>query len=502
MVLHRHFHNTTYWGTVFTEWPRPPSISLRQGTSIPIGWILTLQGEEAGERDGAGVFWEIALCLGFMALPDETPEGERHGVACVILQPLLGPALDHARLSEAYQRWYEAKLEAWARQNAGPTADAFTHLDELLLVPPAGPSHRAEPLDEARAWKTVAEAWGQVEDFQRAAEASDEPHRSSVQLLQDHPYLLAYQETPQRLWEPQAHLVKPTMDSGIDRVQIFQAPTDDGRPRSFETKNLSMAITEALVDSVGRQMRAEKPGPDGVKTDMRALFALELVLNTSDDRYRRARDRVHRWLLGGNERAATPADLRRRSKALRKKMKNTEDFARGGRRNTPVGAREVRKIVPTLIFDRSVFLKPNGDDGCDPLADTDATLVDWLRSPRVEELMAIVTGHRRDQLDMACIPGGFDDFMRLRGLPFHRVRVRFEPQDEGYRAAVGMLPGTQPGEAVEVDLTGFAEDPDDLLWRWFGSPLGEVRSVHTVPAGQPWPPLDSSMTSPPPSFGT
>jgi len=504
MRLHRHAHSTNYWGTVFTEWPRPPEIELQQASSIRLGWIFTLGGQRAGERDGAGTHWEVALCLGAMALPGETPDGEQHGIACVLLRPLVGPALDHARLCAAYEAWHSAKTTAWARGDDGPTADRFTSLSAVLLEPHAGPANRAERFDAQESWKTVTDAWQQVEDFQAAAACNDAPHRSAVQLLQDHPYLLAYQDTPQRLWDPDQRLVKPSTDSGLDRVRLPQAPAEGGRPRSFDANNLSMAITDCLVTTVGRKLRAEQEDFDGVRVDMRAVFALELVLHGGDRTHRVARERVHRWILGGNERAATAADLRRRSRALRTKLKYVRNVARGGRSNTPAGAREVRKVVPTLIFDRSVFLKPWGDDGTDPRADTDATLVDWLRSPRVEELMDIVTGRRKDMLQMACVHGSFADFMGQRGLPFHRLHVRFEPGEDGYRRSVAMLPEAQPGAPVVLDLTGFAEDPDELRWRWFGEPMGEVLSIRTVQAGQPWPPLDSSITSPPPPspFGT
>ncbi len=150
-----------------------------------------------------------------------------------------------------------------------------------------------------------------------------------------------------------------------------------------------------------------------------------------------------------------------------------------------------------------MFLKPPGPGDPDPLEDTDAVLVDWLRSPRIEELMDIVTGRRRHLLTMRCTSGGFDGFMAQRGLPFHRTMVYFHPDDDGYRGAVAMTPGAQPGEPLVLDLTGFAEEPEELISRWLGRPVGTVLSTRTVPAGQPWAPLESSITSPPPSsFGT
>ncbi len=500
MRLHRLAHASRYWQPIVTEWPRPQDIQLAMPSAIQLGWMTTLEGGPAARAAGAGVTWRIDLVLGGMSIPGETPDHRHHGVACLLLRPLVGPALDQARLAQAYRAWHKAKLSAWEQGKDSQPDAGRARLADLILSPPTGPTLSCEPQqDEQAAWRTVTEAWDEVEQYQAAALNSEGPSKPTSTLLRDQPYLLAYEDTPERLWDPEQYQVKPTMDSCADLVPTIEPQTGRGRPRSFAPVATTMAIIDALVGLGDDAPRARLEPEEGHPVDMRALFAMELVL---DDRSvgRSERDWLESWLLGGHERAITPADLRRRSTDLRKKLENWNTARKTGRRDTSLGATEVRKILPTLIFDRSVFLKPWGDDGSNPWEDTDTTLVDWLRSPRVEELMDIVTGRRRDRLSMACIPGDFHSFMENRGLPFHRVRVRFEPQDDGYRGAVAMKPGAQPGEVVEIDLTGFAETPDELRWRWFDSPVGQVLYTHTVPAGQPWPPLaPSSITSPPPS---
>ena len=499
MRIHRLAHATRYWQPIVTEWPRPPGIALTMPSAIHLGWMTTLEGGPKDRAKGAGITWRIDLVLGFMAIPGETPAGSSHGVACLLLRPLIGPALDLTQLGAAYRAWHKAKHAAWERGEDGPSVTTTASLAELLLEPPTGPSLTCESTqDEQATWRTVTEAWEEADRYRAAAIESDEATRPMSKLLQDLPYLLAFEDRPQHLWDPAHPHAKPTMDSCAERVPALEPATGRGRPRSFAPMNTAMAITDALVHLEDDAPPAELEAYDERLVDMRALFALELVLeDETTDTIEQAR--THNWLLGGHERSHTPADLRRRSMDLRKKLDNWHTACTTGRRDSTVGAYEVRKIVPTLIFDRSVFLKPSGPGDPDPLENIDAVLVDWLRSPRVEELMDIVTGRRRHLLNMRCTPGGFDGFMAQRGLPFHRTKVIFRPDEDGYRGAVAMTPGAQPGEPLVLDLTGFAKDPDELIRRCLGRPLGTVLSTCTVPAGQPWPPLVSSMTSPPPS---
>ncbi len=502
MHLNRLIHHSRHWQPIVTEWPRPPGIALSMPSAIPLAWMTTLEGGPAAKAGGAGITWQIDLVLGFMAIPGETAPGQSHGVACLLLRPLLGPALDGARLAESYCAWHQDKRTAWLRHEDGPPAAGYCDLTELVLTPTTGPALACMPVhDELAAWRTVSEAWDETERYRAASRGSASPTTPVSKLLQDQPYMLAFEDTPQQLWDSENPENKPTADSCADLVPAIEPPTGRGRPRSFAPMVTAMATTDALIALDGDRPQAHIEAHDGRLVDMRALFAMELVLQdtsmgTGD------RDRLASWLLGGHDRPPTAADLRRRSRDLRKKLDFWHTARKTGRRDTTVGANEIRKIVPTIIFDRSMFLKPLGDDGADPLEDTDATLVDWLRSPRVEELMDIVTGRRRHLLTMRCTTGGFDGFMEKRVLPFHRTRVLFRPEDEGYRGAVAMIPGAQIGAPAVLDLTGFAEGPEDLLPRWLGRSAGTVISTHTVPAGQPWPPLASSITSPPSSFGT
>ncbi len=503
MRPHRTTHASRSWQPLVTEWPRPPGIALAMSSAIPLGWVTTLEGGPAARAGGSGVTWWIDLVLGFMAIPGETSKGESHGVACLLMRPMLGPALDRGRLAVVYRAWHEAKEKSRRKGEDGPAPTTRICLQGLVLTPLYGPPLACGPLeDEQAAWQVVTSAWDEAERFEAAALQGEGPSRPAETLLRDQPALLAYQDTPQQLWDPARSHDKPSTDSSAELVPVIEPPTGRGRPRSFAPMNMAMAITDALIELAVDGPPAEVETHDGRQVDMRALFALELVLH-DDSVEPEDRQRLESWLLGGHKRAWTADDLRRRSRDLRKKLDNWHTARKTGRRAASVGANEVRKIVPTLIFDRAVFLKPIADDGTDPLEDTDATLVDWLRSPRVEELVDVLTGRRREKLAMACCPDRFDSFLEQRGLPFHRIKLLFNPEDEGYRGAVAMLPGAQPGAPVICELTGFAEDADALTTRLLGELLGHVISTHTVPAGQPWPPLaPSSITSPPSSFGT
>jgi len=142
----------------------------------------------------------------------------------------------------------------------------------------------------------------------------------------------------------------------------------------------------------------------------------------------------------------------------------------------------VRVLAPSIVpvMDLIPHLEPSSPPRGGDLYD--ALLVDWLRSEHAASLLHLALDAAPEKLRMRCCAGSWGDFLKIRHRPFHRQRIFFEPDDPDYLGAVATVPGAQPGQPLNMEITGFADDPSELRTLWFGKAIGEVLHTHTVPA--------------------
>jgi hypothetical protein len=295
-------------------------------------------------------------------------------------------------------------------------------------------------------------------------------------LIRDCPWLLACLPREKRYWDPADPRKMPDRTDGEDFVEDLGRALGPGRPRGATPPDLAMDLLRILPH--GRAF------PRGFTDEERRLlglpeprFALETACAYKQEDPTAEVQDVRDWVARTATARDQAARIEEASWRVRRRLENWVQRVRHGRRETGQDADQVRLIAPQIVPDFSVFPRQVDIPPAGGVERTDRLLLDWLRSDRLERLLVIVTGHRLDRLRFFPDGATWRAFRSARAAPFWRVVERFEPGDLGYRGAVAMVSGAQPGGPIDLVLPGFAASASDLRRKWLGEATARQRDV-------------------------
>jgi len=433
----------------------PDHVQPRPSSAITIGIWRNLEGGETTVARGAGLDWrlDVVLCRawdGEDALPESGPLRP-----ALVFRPLHFYAVDHRRLATLFEAWLVGLCSSRRRSGLPNIASD----GDLLLIPHQPPWKTCLPIrQDDLLWRNF---WRIFDNANKYYLGKPKKPKLLHQLLHATPYCRLLTAFP-------ASLEKALGEPPKKHI---------GRPTSHTTSSVETTLHHALIATGVEPSRAAE-GRSGKLGPLRARFVLELCarhhLVSDEDTRRQLR---WRWPRLPPEEAREKA-----ARELQKAAKNLVTHALEGHRAAKGEPPHVRGLAPSIypILDLAPHLETGPPPGTGNLYD--ALLVDWLRSEHAASLLHLALDAAPQKLQMRCCAGKWEDFLPLRHRPFHRQRVFFAPDDPDYLGAVAAVPGAQPGRALNMEITGFAEDPSELRTLWFGQAIGEVLHTHTVPA--------------------
>ena len=472
---------STEWLICHPEADAPAQLRPVLRGTIPLGWMLPLSGTK-GKNQGRTLLWwrlDLALCA------SPTTEGRTSSplyVPGIVLRPLDRFAWDVAGARRCYDQWRAGIVRA--RNVPEASAMMVPGLDEVLLRPLSGPFRTCEPIPAGNA------CWGVVRDLLDRLILQlvdlDDPGTTDAavrRLVRDCPWLPACLPREKRYWDPRRPWVAPDRVDGAALVEDIPRAAARGRPRGATPPDLAMDLARILGH--GNALRV------GVTEDDERLlgppklrFALETACAFRDEHPLPEVIDVRSWLVGKRAEVNRSALLEERATECGRRLQNWTQRVVHGRHETGHAADQVRLITPQLVPDLSVHPRKLAIPDDVWVEWSDRLLLDWLRGNRLVRLLDIVTGHRLDRLRFFPQGATWAQFRASRSERFWRVVERFEPDDLGYRGAVAMIPGAQPGGIIELVFAGFGPSPQDLRTGWLGEQAacggGPCSSVHEV----------------------
>lgn len=425
----------------------PSSVVPLPSSAIHLGWRRSLE-----------VDWRLDAVL----VRATTEVGEDY-LPAVVVSPLVHYALDEARVCGEFDQWKEAVTTARRDpMNSAP----LPALDDVLLRPLTGPIRRSQPIEATtELWDHRNAIVEQAEALLQGLHVHDSDDWDIEELLVDYPFVTLTLSSDKRLWDPKRWLVPPSKADSLDRVLPLRSL---GPTRKVKLPHLAAELHAVLPDARTLQSAAWRRHT-GVHGPLKSIWAIKTALNPSDRSWRAEVMEVKDWLkrvkLGEDgDRLAAGA------RGLERYISNRKVQLRQGR-SRGNGMREVRRIVPYVCPDLSVFPRRFTTEALDTVEEGDQALVDWIRTTAFVRMMAAVSGREPETLAMRSTDGTLGTFLAERGLPFTRQRLTFDTGNPHYRGAVAMVPGAQPGGAVTVDITGFGADPEEQL----EATLGQAR---------------------------
>lgn len=430
-------------------------------TAIHVGWRRALKIDWRLDAVLVRGTWGTEVCY----LP------------AVVASPLVHFPMDEARVCQEFDRW--AKAVAASRRNPLDSTPVPA-LDDLLLRPLTGPTRRSEPVAATRElWDNRRSILALATELHHTLDADEGEAPELEVLIGDYPFVVVTLPSDKRPWDVNRAHMPPSKADSLDRVR---KPSRRGRPRGVKLPHLAAELHALLRDARSLQSArwrelADQGGP------LKARWAVQTALDLGRTDPGPEVTEVRRWLDSleldedGDRKAAG-------ARALDQYVTNRQYQLRHGR-HIRRGLSGVRRIVPYICPDLSVFPRTFKPAVIESREHRDAVLIDWIRSVAFARMMLAVSGKQPGTLTMRSSDGSLDAFLRERGLPFSRQRVTFEPANEDYRGVVAMVPGAQPCEAVSMDITGFGDDAEEPLAEWIGDALPDDFELVSLLDGGP-----------------
>ncbi len=445
--------------------PAYPDLELASALLLPVGFMQTLN--RSSDPD-VGVWWRIDAALASRSVQpaDALPprfDDTRLILPALLLRPCLELVADEERLLEVYRTWLRGFDR---RRRADPIAmrRLLPWLEDIVPRRPERlPVRRAARVDGDEVAATTRAI---LDDALQAARGDLE------RTLQEYPHAaeIALSDADEAGLMPASH---PRL-SVLDDLAIARGR---GAPRGHRLPSLAGAVYSMLPDARAMssfsgvsQLRLDAEGAR--HGHLACRFAYELAIDAENQQPGEAVQRV-RSKFDRREREA--------STGLYNQLRHQRDRSRGR-----PARRLVRRLAPYLIGDTALLARPIpaeclansvdlAADGGIPTAveHTVDLLQEWLHSPSFVETLELACAERWESIRFSLTPSAdWNGFMRERFGRLLVMRVRFSPDNPGYRRAVAAVPGTRFGHTVDTWIAGIGSR-SDVQERLLGSDDGD-----------------------------
>jgi len=444
-----------YWQSSPGAGGFPERVRATPDSAITIGFWRNLEGGETTQARGVGLDWrlDVVMCNAWDE-SDAAPIGQAPRPA-LVFRPLHFYAVDHRKLTSLFRIW----LSDLTRTRRGSRLPTIEHEGDLIPVPHRPPWKTCLPIrHDDLLWSNFNRIY---QDAHAYYEGGPKTPKLLHHLLASVPYRRLLTRSPATIEEA-----------------LGQPPrTPFGRPPSYTSSSVELTLLHALI-TAGLEPSREAEEQAGALGPLRARFVLELCAQ-----HRLVPHDVARAKLRWRWPPPVPEDEREEiAHRLSRAGDNLATHALEGSRRSRGDPPDVRVLAPSIVPIADLTPRPQIEPGGSSAGLYDTLLVDWLRSEHAASLLPLALDAAPEKLRMRCCAGSWDDFLSHRHRPFHRQRVFVHPDDPDYLGAIAAVPGAQPGPPLNMDITGFADDPAVLRDLWFDGPVGEVSQTHTVPA--------------------
>jgi len=444
-----------HWTSTSSAAEFPERFLASPDSAITIGVWRNLEGGETSASRGAGLDWRLDVVMGKAWDGSEGARGSPRLRPALVFRPLHFYAVDQRELTSRFQTWLD-ELALSRRRTTTPT---IATKGDVILIPHRTPWKTCRPIPHDDV------LWSNFWRIYQAAHTYYKGKPTKPKLLH---HLLASVPFRRLLTAQPATL----------QEALGQPPKKPlGRPLSYSSSTVEASLLHALIAAGPEPSRAAEEHA-GHLGPLRSRFVLELCAQQRVVSDERVRGRL-RW------RWPEPVPVEAREETahqLRRVGDNLATHALEGSRRSKGDPPQVRVLAPVIYPIMDVEPRPRVEHVSGTAGLYDTLLVDWLRSDHAAMLLPLALDAAPEKLRMRCCEGYWEDFQSHRHRPFHRQRVFVQPDDPDYMGAIATVPGAQPGAPLNMDITGFADDPALLRDLWFRGPVVEVSQTHTVPA--------------------
>ncbi len=455
------------WLPAVDRVPANADLELASGFTVPLGFLASLGATEDGDL---GVWWRLDAALA--SRPRHKADGRRGPSRmvhpAVLLRPCTDFVLDEGAVKSAFLRWVR-ELSSQRRLDLEALRRRMPAIEDLVLPrPPGWPVRRAGPLEvDPGAYRAhTVEALRAGRDALGTGRVRD-PTR-------------VWRELP---WVAEQALREPPEDGGLviedcerlsllDELRPAQAR---GRARAHRLPSLAGALYEALPDGRGLPGALHLP-PKAIYTDATRIIA-PLPNRFAYEVCMAAGSRTP-WLARavedyGHTPSKRDSATRGLADAVKKQWARLEGRAEKHRTL-------VRRVVQYLVADTGVVARPFTAHGAaersshGEVEQVAELLLEWIRSDSCLETLELMAGGDRGALRFRCPGETWSAFADERWGALHLARVRVDPEDAGFRAAVGATPGADLAHPVDTWVCGLGADFDEVWERELGVRAGEV----------------------------